>query len=89
MEIIGNFYRELFESSNPSYEDITHISNLVQGRISEMTKAELDKPFCAQEVAAALKEIKSSKAPGIDGFNAKFYQKMWPIVGEEFTAEIL
>ncbi|KAL5556007.1 hypothetical protein UlMin_038243 [Ulmus minor] len=34
-------------------------------------------------------QMASSKSPGADGMSAFFYQKFWPIVGEEITAACL
>lgn len=43
--------------------------------IIEKDNFKLATPFIGEEVYESLKEIGSTKAPGIDGFSALFYQK--------------
>ena len=43
---------------------------------------ELEKPFMEDEVFSPLKNMHPSKAPGLDGFHAMFYQKYWHNIGE-------
>ncbi|KAK2650146.1 hypothetical protein Ddye_017635 [Dipteronia dyeriana] len=43
------------------------------------------RPFTAEEVRYALFQMSSSKAPGIDGFPAGFFQKFWGVVGDDVT----
>ena len=40
----------------------------------------LDKPFTEQEVETALFQMAPEKAPGVDGFNAGFFQTHWELV---------
>lgn len=46
-------------------------------------------PFTAEEVHKAIFYMHPSKAPGPNGFTALFYQKLWPIIGEDITAAVL
>ncbi|KAF3625656.1 hypothetical protein T459_30871 [Capsicum annuum] len=46
-------------------------------------------PVTPEDVWQALRGIEDLKAPGIDGFNAYFYKKAWPIVGAEVTTTVL
>ncbi|KAL5798171.1 hypothetical protein ACOSQ2_002991 [Xanthoceras sorbifolium] len=43
----------------------------------------LDGKFSATEIYTALKHMHPSKAPGLDGMPALFYQKHWDIIGNE------
>ena len=49
----------------------------------------LNQPFSANEIKAAVFQIGSLKAPGIDGKPSMFYQKYWHIIGELTTTSSL
>jgi hypothetical protein len=40
----------------------------------------LERPFSEQEVEKALFQMAPSKAPGVDGFNAGFFQTHWQLI---------
>jgi len=40
------------------------------------------KSISYEEIKSVIFKMKPDKAPGPDGFNALFFQKMWHIVGE-------
>lgn len=42
--------------------------------------------FTEDEIKDAVFEIDPSKAPGPDGFNAKYYQVSWPIIKDMLEA---
>lgn len=37
----------------------------------------------------AIKNIGDKKSPECDGFNAFFYKKVWPVIGEELTQAVI
>jgi hypothetical protein len=41
-------------------------------------------PFQHEEIDSIVKELKSSKSPGPDGFNSDFMKKCWPVIQEDF-----
>ena len=43
----------------------------------------LDHNFSATEIKEALWSIDDNKAPGLDGFNSKFYKAAWPIISQD------
>ena len=49
----------------------------------------LSSDFTAEEVEVALFQMGPTKAPGLDGMNALFYQKFWHVVGETITMAVL
>ena len=50
---------------------------------------DLTKPYTAEEVKAALFQMAPSKAPGVDGFTAGFYQRYWDLLGNDVTLAVL
>ncbi|KAL8171227.1 hypothetical protein V2J09_023031 [Rumex salicifolius] len=68
--IIVDFFGELFSSAG--VQDVTPLKN-----------ADLIMLPTADEVRSALFMMHPTKAPGIDGMHAIFYQKFWPIVGQD------
>ncbi|KAL9683709.1 hypothetical protein QQ045_015537 [Rhodiola kirilowii] len=57
----------------------------VKVKLSDEACQQFSVPFTATEVQEAAFQLGSTKAPGIDGFSALFYQKSWEIVkGEVF-----
>ena len=49
----------------------------------------LSRLYSSEEVKAALFQMGPTKAPGLDGMNALFYQKFWNIVGNEVIEAML
>jgi hypothetical protein len=68
------FYKELFtaQAEAAPEEVLAHVPARVS---SEMNEA-LDRPYIAQEVERAMFMIGACKAPGSDGFTARFFEWM-------------
>ena len=49
----------------------------------------LSNEFIAEEVKVALFQMGSTKAPGLDGMNALFYQNFWHVVGDNVVLPVL
>ena len=51
--------------------------------LSESLRELLNLTFSKEEIKAAMWSIPDDKAPGLDGFNTKFYNASWDIVGDD------
>ena len=81
--IATDYFRELFESSNPELIDEA-LAN-VTTTISDQINADLMAPVSEWEVKLALFAMHPEKAPGPDGMTALFYQKFWDTVKNDLT----
>lgn len=82
-EIATNYFKDLFQSSSPDPTTIQKVIEGVSARIPDQLREELDQPYSRSEIEMAMKSLSPSKAPGIDGTHASFYQAYWEVVGEE------
>ncbi|KAL5574815.1 hypothetical protein UlMin_016514 [Ulmus minor] len=60
-----------------------------EAKVSPAMNEQLDGPFVAEDVRAAIFQMAPSKSPGADGMSALFYQNYWAIVGDEATTACL
>jgi hypothetical protein len=58
-------------------------------KVSQEMNDMLCAPFSEEEVSNALFQIGPLKAPGTDGFPARFYQRNWAVMKGEITAAVL
>jgi hypothetical protein len=54
--------------------------HFVQERVNDDMRSFLDRPFTEEEVRTALFQMHPSKAPGVDGLTAGFFQRHWELV---------
>ena len=73
-----DFYQRLFSAQDDLVPELvcTHVPRKVTLEMSEL----LAVPFSEQEVEAALFHMGPNKSPGVDGFNAGFFQTHWDLV---------
>ena len=84
---VQTFYQQLYESqgfTNPQF-----LLSHVPVRVSQAMNTNLSKPYTPEEVKMALFQIAPSKAPGVDGFTAGFYQHHWDSLGNDVTQAVL
>ncbi|KAK5770841.1 hypothetical protein PVK06_046997 [Gossypium arboreum] len=55
----------------------------VEKCITDSMNADLDRPFTKEEIFGALLSMSPLKASGEDGLEMVFYQRFWPILGNE------
>lgn len=85
-EVAVDYFRKMFLSSQPT--DLEDIFEDFSPRVSSAINLELVAPISDIEIKHAVFNIKGSSGPGADGFNGKFYQENWNIVGPAITLEI-
>ena len=85
--ILNRFYKELFTSSNPLGLD--RILDGVHEVVTEEMRVDLAKPYTAEEVDCAIKEMAPLKALGPDGMPLLFYQTYWIDVGMDVSQLVL
>ncbi|KAL5550690.1 hypothetical protein UlMin_000866 [Ulmus minor] len=86
---IGNYFGTLFSSSSPSSVDFDRVLDSIERKVTPQLNEQLEQVFEAEDVKTAVFQMAPTKIPGPDGMSAIFYQKFWPIVGEEVTAACL
>lgn len=88
--LIINHYEKVFHRSrDPCELDWNVHLNHIQETVSADSKQRLLEPFSILEIKEAVFQMEPSKAPGLDGFSALFYQKFWNILGIEVAQQVL
>ncbi|XP_040998143.1 uncharacterized protein LOC121244182 [Juglans microcarpa x Juglans regia] len=85
--LITNYFSSLF--STAEQVDLGEIVSGIEAKVTAEMNVDLLKPYVAEEVALALKQMHPSKAPGPDGMSPVFFQKYWPIIGKSVTNSVL
>ncbi|CAM8982799.1 unnamed protein product [Rhodiola kirilowii] len=88
--IIMSYFRDIFTSQVEVSGDrwrreFEMIPRMVTQEMNDM----LDAPFTEGEVRRALFQMHPTKAPGVDGVSALFYQNNWEVVGKDVVKEVL
>jgi hypothetical protein len=73
-----DFYQKLFTAQEGLQPDL--ICRYVPRKVTADMCAMLERPFTEEEVEAALFQMAPNKSPGVDGFNAAFFQTHWQLV---------
>ena len=85
--MLTEYYTQLFTSSNPQHLD--RVLEGVKVVVTEEMNEKLVKPYTAEEVDVALKDMAPLKAPGPDGMPPLFFQTYWPDIGMDITQAVL
>lgn len=76
LDCFKNVYEDLYHNDqvfNPD-ECTNYLSRLNLPKLSDTDRAALGRPLNELEVSITIKSLKDNKAPGPDGFTAKFYK---------------
>jgi hypothetical protein len=77
-EMVTDYFRQLYEAE--LFIALGEILNLMQNKVTTEMNEELCRPFTEAEISDALFQMGPLKAPGPDGFPARFFQKHWDIM---------
>ncbi|XP_058775015.1 uncharacterized protein LOC131649265 [Vicia villosa] len=84
-EEVIHFYRKLMGTAHNNLEAVD-IQVLRKGKqLSNSCRLDLIKEITEAEIVAALKSIGDLKAPGVDGYNSKFFKASWGTVKGDVT----
>lgn len=89
-DIFSSYFLQLVATSNTSGHN--HYLQVITPHISEENNLNLLANFSKKKVIEALFMMNPLGAPGPNGFPAQFYQKYWPIFGNEvckFVIDVL
>ncbi|KAK5793506.1 hypothetical protein PVK06_034655 [Gossypium arboreum] len=83
-EVARTYFQNMFSAGRRG--NYNHILSGIDQCIFDEDNSKLKERYTKDEIWEALKEMGPTKAPGEDGFSALFYQKCWPIIGEDATS---
>lgn len=76
---IVNFYRKLVGTRSSQLNSIDLVAMRQGKQLTSDQRASLTAPITEEEIVNSLKGISDISAPGIDGYNAKFFKATWNI----------
>lgn len=88
-ESVKDYFGKLFSSSNPTIMDIDASLDFAYIVVGDHMNEALCAPFTGEEVRITVFDMHPSKAPGPDGFTIFFYQKLWPVIGNDVVKAVL
>ncbi|KAL9671045.1 hypothetical protein QQ045_008608 [Rhodiola kirilowii] len=89
-ELIKEYFTDIFSTSkDPLQNEQEFTYNNVQRKITSEMAGKLCEPVTELEIQSVVFQMAPTKAPGLDGFHAMFYQKFWPTVKDKVIDMIL
>ena len=75
-----SYFWNLFSSSSPNFDGLEiSLTDFVSLEENESLIAS----FSKEEFTKAIKQMHAEKSPGPDGLNLRFYQRFWPLIGDQ------
>ena len=87
MSIAVSYFERLYTTSFPS--SIVEVIATIPTRVTSEMNQDLIREFTKEKVEDAFKQMHPTKAPGLDGMSAIFFQKYWNIVGNDVICMVL
>lgn len=79
-EMVNNYYKQLFRLSDKWQN--WHQTQIIYPSLEDVEIDNLDMQVTNDKIKKAIFDMKPRKALGPYGFPARFYQKLWDIVGK-------
>jgi hypothetical protein len=86
MSAMANDYFQSIHTADPNLNHAP-VLNLLEARVTDDDNNKLCEPF-TEEIADALFQIGPLKAPGPDGFSARFFQHNWSTLRDNITKSV-
>ena len=75
-----SYFWKLFSSGLPNFDGLEiSLTDVVSLEENESLVA----PFSKEEFTKAIEQMHPEKSPGPDGLNPRFYQRFWPLIGDQ------
>lgn len=87
-EEILSYYGDIMGKENREMKHIDICAMREGKQVNEQQRQELTEPIQEIEIFNALHDIGDLKAPGLDGYNAKFFKHCWDIVKPDLSNTI-
>ena len=81
-----DFFRDLYSAD--SNVDPSELTELMNTKITDDMNEALCRTFSAEEISDALFQMGPLKAPGLDGFPARFYPRHWEVLKNDVVAAV-
>lgn len=87
MNIFVDYYKKLFSEPHKTSDlaFLSWFSNLTLPTLSDQQLDSLNVPCTALEIASIIKSLKSSTAPGPDGYSTSYYKKFSPTLAPKLA----
>ncbi|KAL1200756.1 hypothetical protein V5N11_007543 [Cardamine amara subsp. amara] len=84
------FFKDFLQHVPQDYEgnSVENLSTLLPDKCTEEDSVLITSAVTGEEIRQMLFSMPNNKSPGPDGFNAEFFKKVWPIIGNDFTTAI-
>jgi hypothetical protein len=84
-QMVTSFFKSLYEADPAVQPD--EVTNLFQPSITNSMNEDLCREFTVEEISTALFQIGPLKAPGPDGFPARFFQRNWELLKDDVVTQ--
>lgn len=85
-QVFQLYFHNLFSTSSPSQQALDDCLQQVQPSVTTAMNANLTEIYTEEKIKAAIIQMAPLKSPGLNGFNASFFQNYWHIMGEEVSS---